>query len=112
MKNHKPSDLVYAFSLLIVCLSVILVMEGLSWGKYVYCIGGSLYLSIRLRHLYRGDDFRLKRLNRLWLFNMVLAVGSAYLMFVNNNSWIIALLLLALVEIYASWRAERYRKQS
>lgn len=103
-------DILYLLGAVLMIGAIILFMEGVAWAFYSFCAGAVLYLAFHLKHAYRGDDFRLKRLNRLFGFNVILVAGSAYLMYIGNNSFVVLMLLAALLEFYLSWRSDRYSK--
>lgn len=105
-------DIFFIVAILAICASVIMYMEGLMVGKYVFIGAGVLYLICRSKSFYRGDDFRMKRLNRLYAFNMVLLICSVWFMYKDIDSWIIGLLIMALVELYVAFRSIRYQKES
>ncbi len=113
MKKIKlqAHDWLFVLSALLMLAGIILVNEtSFVWGKYVFCAGGAGYVMYKLRNAYRGEDFRLKRLNRLHGFCGLLIILSAYLMFIGNNGFIVLLLLVAFLEIYLSFRTEHYRR--
>lgn len=107
--QQKYNCLLYAGYLLMIA-AVVLVMESVGWGKYLFCAGGGAYLYYRARFAYRGGDFRLRRLNRMYAFGGILVILTAYLMFISNNAWLVLMLLLALMELYVSFRADYYQK--
>jgi hypothetical protein len=64
----------------------------------------------KLWNQYRGDDFRLKRMNRYQLFSAILLVGCSYLQFHDQNSWVVLLLIVAVLELFVSFRISAYEK--
>lgn len=115
MKNNKlqAHDFLYLLSAALMLLGLILHNEtALYWPKFVFSAGGAGYMVYRIKMAYRGDDFRLKRLNRLYAFCGALVILSAYLMFIDNNAFILLMLLVALLELYLSFRSESYRKEN
>ncbi|MBP5170530.1 MAG: hypothetical protein ILP04_00495 [Bacteroidales bacterium] len=110
MKTQQKYDVLLYAGYLLMIVSVVLVMENADWGKYLFCAGGAAYLFYRARFAYRGEDFRLRRLNRMYAFGGILVVATGYLMFISNNAWLVLMLLLALMEIYVSFRADYYQK--
>lgn len=116
MKNQKktqPADYLFLLSALLMLAGIILTNEtDFPWAKFVFCAGGAGYIVYRIKTAYRGDDFRLKRLNRLYGFCGLLVIMTGYLMFIDNNAFIVLMLLLALLELYLSFRSENYRKNS
>lgn len=112
-KKLQASDWLFIISALLMLLGIILTNETeYSWAKFVFCAGGAGYIVYRIKKAYHGDDFRLKRLNRLYGFCGLLVIMSGYLMFIDNNAFIVLMLLLALLEVYLSFRSEQYHKDS
>ncbi len=110
MKKINPYSVLYAAAALLLCLSIVFFFQGKEWAWYGFVAGGGFYLLYHLKYAYRGDDFRLRRLNRLFAYNVVLLVASGYLMYRGNNTFMVLMLLLAVLEFYRNWRAEWYEK--
>lgn len=102
---------VFLLACLLLLAAVPMVMEGIPWAEYVFMAGALFYGLSRIHGLYRGEDFRLKRLNRLSLFSLILVLASAYLIHKGeNHSWLVLMLLVALVELLMNLRAAHYQK--
>lgn len=110
--NTKLLNTVFAIGAILVLISSVLVMENVVWGKYVFSVGVALFVIARIRMVYTGKDFRLKRLNRLYFMSSLLLVISACLQFRGNNSWIVLLLIVAITEFYTSARISYYEKNA
>lgn len=110
--NIPLFGVLYVLSALLLCLSMIFFMEGVKNAFCFYVAGAVFYLVSHGRMLYRGDDFRLKRLNRIFFLNIILLIGGGYLMFIGNNSFILSLLLLAVLELFRSLRISHYLKET
>lgn len=111
-KKIQASDILFILSALLMLLGIILTNETeFSWAKWVFCAGGAGYIVYRIKMAYRGDDFRLKRLNRLYGFCGLMVIMTGYLMFIDNNAFIVLMLLVALLEAYLSFRSEQYHKK-
>lgn|GEM_PF-45358 len=108
--DNKFTTLIFILGAILLLVSSVLVMEHVSWGKYTFAIGAALYIMNRMRQNYAGDDFRLKRMNRFNLINAVLLVAISYLQFHGNNAWVVLLLVVALLEMYTSFRTAAYEK--
>jgi len=67
---------------------------------YAYAISGAVIAVLYLSNLYKGPNFRLKRLN----IQQVIAAGllpvSSYFMFNSRNEWFVLLLVSAFLQIY------------
>lgn len=102
----------YVLGGILILVSSVLVMEGMTMGKYLFAVGAALYILTKFKQQYTGDDFRLKRLNRNNLINSFLLVGIAYLQFKTLTAWVVLLLMVALIEMYTSLRQASYEKEA
>jgi Ca2+/Na+ antiporter len=108
--SEKILNIVFAIGAILLLISSVLVMENVAWGKYCFAAGVGLFVLSRSKMLYFGNDFRLKRLNRLHFLTTALLVICSTLQFKGNNSWIVLLLVVAVTEFYVSMRASSYEK--
>ena len=95
IKNY----LLYLFGTLLI-VSAILYIQGWTFVPYMYgvaCIGTA---TLFLLHPYKGDNFRLKRLNIQQAIAALMLPVSAYFMFRRMNEWIVCLLVSALLQMY------------
>ncbi len=97
---------------IIVLLSAVLVMEKVSFGKYLFISGALFYIIGRILSLYKGDDFRLKRLNRFGYVSSALFAACVYLQFTGNNAWVVLMFIVAIIELYSAQRSSGYEKNS
>jgi len=107
---RKLKSVTFVLGAVLILVSSVLVMEHVQWGKYAFAIGAALYIINRKNQNYEGFDFRLKRLNRFNFINSILLVVISYLQFKDRNYWVILLLIVAILEMYATFRAEVYEK--
>lgn len=110
--NAKVTNIIFAIGALLVLVSAVLVMEGIFWGKYSFAAGITLFIISRMKMVYTGKDFRLKRLNRFYFLSSVFLVIASYLQFKGHGSWVVLLLLVAVTEFYTSIRASYYEKST
>ncbi|NLE32249.1 MAG: hypothetical protein GX619_04395 [Bacteroidales bacterium] len=101
----------YMAGALLILVAAVLVMERVAIGKYLFAIGAAMYILTKFQQQYTGDDFRLKRLNRNNLINAFLLVGISYLQFKTLTAWVVLLFLVALLEMYTSFRQVAYEKE-
>jgi len=95
IKNY----LFYLFGTLLI-ISAILYVTRWEFVPYMYgiaCVGTAVLF---LLHPYRGDNFRLKRLNVQQAIAAMMLPVSAYLMFKNMNEWIVCLLVSGILQTY------------
>ena len=110
MKKPDFFTVLYGLSAVLLCLAIVLFFQKVPWAVYLFIAGALGYLACHLKHAYKGGDFRIKRLNRLFVFNVLLLVGSAYLMWNGNNAFMVLMLLLAVLEFFMNWRADWYAR--
>lgn len=108
--NKRLQNSSYVLGTLLLLVSAVLVMEHIRYGTYLFAIGASLVILNKLWNQYRGDDFRLRRMNRYQLFSAILLVGCSYLQFYDQNSWVVLLLIVAVMELFVSFRISAYEK--
>lgn len=102
----------YIAGAILILVAAVLVMERVAIGKYLFAIGAALYILTKFQQQYNGDDYRLKRLNRNNLINAFLLVGISYLQFKTLTAWVVLLFLVALLEMYTSFRQAAYEKEN
>ena len=110
--NDKVNGLLLATGAALVLLSSVLVMESVAIGKYFFAAGALFYIISRLQMKYTGDNYKIRRLNRFIYISSLLLVGICYLQFKGNNSWVVLLLITAIIELYTTFRVSWYEKKS
>lgn len=108
--NKQLLNISYVLGALLLLVSAVLVMEHVRYGNYIFAVGAAMVVLNKLWNQYRGPDFRLKRMNRYHLFSAILLVGCSYLQFHDNNSWVAMLLLVAVLELFISFRTSSHEK--
>lgn len=81
---------------------------NLSYAPYIFAFGAVLLILNQLIVVVedKDGDFRTKRLARLSLLASLLLGLAAYLMFTESNSWVVAVLMYALISIFLSFRGK------
>jgi len=110
--NAKILNVIFAIGAVLILVSSVLVMENVVWGKYSFAIGVAFFIISRMKMAYTGSDFRLKRLNRFYFFSAMFLVIASTLQFRSNSSWVVFLLMVAIMEFYTSVRASVYEKSN
>jgi hypothetical protein len=108
--SKKIVNIVFAIGSVMVLISSVLVMENVVWGKYAFAAGAALFVIGRMKMVYTGDDFRLKRLNRMYFLSSLFLVAVSYMQFKGLRSWVAVLLMVAITEMYTTLRASWYEK--
>lgn len=112
MPKKLLKDGLFIIAALLILISAVLLMEEYAWARFSLTVGIIMYIAHRAIDAYRGNDFRLKRLNRMHAFNALLLILAVYLVFKGSNTWIVALLIVAVVELYVVFRSAAYQKEN
>ncbi|MBN2765797.1 MAG: hypothetical protein JXR27_05435 [Paludibacteraceae bacterium] len=77
------------------------------YGKYIFSAGAlGIVILQAIQALADKLSPRMQRLHRIgFLASLMLALG-AYFMFTGSNSWVVAVLIYALVSLFVSFRSE------
>jgi len=89
-------------------LGAVTQLINLNFAPYIFAFGAALLIINQLIVVVedKSDDFRAKRLARLSLFASLLLGLAAYLMFTESNSWVVAVMMYALISIFLSFRGK------
>ena len=96
-----------AGGLLILTGAALQVFE-FNFAKYVFSAGALILILLQMFFVLKSnkEDKRIKRLNRL-LFLVTATLGvAAYLMFTGANSWVVMVLLYAVLTVFLSFRGK------
>ncbi|MDR0505510.1 MAG: hypothetical protein LBH32_01655 [Dysgonamonadaceae bacterium] len=109
MKNIKKI-LLFISSILLI-LSALAYTAEWSFVPYIYAVSGAGVAVYFLTTTYRGDNFRIKRLNIQQTIAAVMFPLSSFLMFKKRNEWYICLLVAAILIIYIIFIREYEEKK-
>ena len=73
-------------------------------APFVFSLGVVGVLIGRYMQPIKGEDFRVKRLRFQQLIGSCLLVASAYLMFIEDKRWVVALLIAAVIDLIIIYR--------
>lgn len=108
----KIYNIFFMVGAILILISSVMVMEHVLYSKYVFAAGVAMYIVSRMRSTYEGEDFRMKRLNRLYFMSSLFMLGASYMQFKNLNSWVAVMLMAALTELYVAIRISWYDKEN
>jgi hypothetical protein len=91
--------LFYICAILLIVSAALYITEN-EIVPYVFAISGAGVAIVYLSNPYKGENFRLKRLNIQQTIAAVLLPVSSYFMFQKKNEWFACLLLSAIIQIY------------
>jgi len=105
MKQQPSFILTFLYSCLLL-VGAILAFFSIAAAPYVFAVGTLMVLLEVLLQMYhsKGKDIRKKRQGRLRLVNVLMLGFAAYYMFIENNSWVVFLLIYALTTLFLSYR--------
>jgi hypothetical protein len=105
-------NLFFCFFGLLLILGAVLYSTAWAFVPYVYTAASVAIAVFFLSHPYKGDNFRLKRLNIQQAIAALLLPVSAYFMFRRMNEWVVCLLVSALLQIYIVFVREYEEKKN
>ncbi|GHT58859.1 hypothetical protein AGMMS50239_04230 [Bacteroidia bacterium] len=109
MADKFKTYLFYACAILLV-VSAALYITGNKYIPYIYAVSGAGIAVAYLTNPYRGDNFRLKRLNIQQAIAAILLPVSSYLMFQKKNEWFAVLFVSAFLQLYVAIIRKRAEK--
>lgn len=89
----------------------ILFFLNWAYNPYLLILGVILFVVARYLSLERSNDYRLKRLNNLQAFGMLLLIASGYLVWIGSSSFVVTLLAFAILELWVSLRYPSKQKE-
>lgn len=104
--NKKHLNLLQIISSIAVFVGVILKFAHIEIAKYLFIFGvlGLFILQILYSYKTRKESVKHKRINSLmFIITTILGVG-AYFMYIENDNWVLTVLIYALVSLFLSFR--------
>ena len=76
------------------------------FSKYIFALGVLCLIVVFFIYNFRAknESSRIQRQHRLMLFAALFLGVGAYLMFTNNDSWVVLVLIYALISVFLSFR--------
>jgi len=99
MTDKFKTTLFYVCAILLVVSAALYITDN-KYIPYIYAVAGAGVAVVYLTSPYRGDNFRLKRLNIQQTIAAVLLPVSSYLMFHRKNEWFAVLFISAILQLY------------
>lgn len=97
------------------------------WAPYVFAAGSIAFVLMQLKQKYEGSNFVIRRLRHIIMVSDFFFILTAILMFANLNNlfglgaifyveyvmnkWVVALLVAAILQLYATHRIEHELKK-
>lgn len=101
-QNPKLKNILFQVSAILVLVAAIVYYFRPDIAKFIMIAGAIGYTAISFTTPYPGKSIRGKRLFNIQILAVLLMCVSAYLMFVNINSWVVTLLIAAILTLYST----------
>lgn len=105
--SKRTYNLIFSIVALLTLAGAIATLFDLAFGKYLFATGAVGIIILQALQALAADlTQRAQRMHRIgFIASLMLALG-AYFMFTGSNSWIVAVLIYALVSLFLSFRSE------
>jgi hypothetical protein len=101
--NLKSLSIVYYLGMAAVFAGVLLKLAGIEMSEWIFTAGVVPILAIRIYNRFVCIKER-RRINSTLVLSAVMLAAAAALMIMGRNYWIIAILISAVIDFYASFR--------
>lgn len=102
--NSKKENFIYIVSGIITIISALLFVIIENKAVYPFALGAAGMTFIKIKQLKYSNNFRIKRLQRIQAISTILLLTTVYLMYKNENAWVVTLLLSAGIDLIVSYR--------
>ncbi len=104
--QNKLSQALYFVGGTLTIAGALAVFFQVEYAKYIFSAGAALIIYLQTVHALnlRNADTRKQRLARIGFLSSLLLALAAYFMFTHSNSWVVAVLIYALVSLFLSFR--------
>ncbi len=102
--NQKTENYLYIVSGILTIISAILFIFIENKAVYPFAFGAAGMTFIKIKNLKYSTNFRIKRLQRIQAISTILLLATVYLMYKNENAWVVTLLLSAGIDLVVSYR--------
>lgn len=99
MREKTRNNIYYLCSVLVVVSAISFLFDKI-YSPYIFAVAGAGVAVALLADTYKGDNFRLKRLNVQQVIAALLLPVSSYLMFKGIDEWFMFLLISAVLQVY------------
>ena len=105
--TKRTYNYIFALSAMLTFAGAIAALLDNAYGKYIFSAGAlGIIILQAIQALADNLTHRMPRLHRIgFMASLTLALG-AYFMFTGSNSWVVAVLIYALVSLFVSYRSE------
>lgn len=104
MKKEHLYDMLFGVAAFFILTGAVLNLSCPQYAPYIYSVGVVVLVIVRIKLMYKGSDFRLKRLQNMQTIATLLYIPVAYFMFIQSEYWIVMLTVAAVIELVTSFR--------
>jgi len=105
LKNKN--EVIFFVGGLICIIGAISAVFDFKYAPYVFSAGASILVILQFISSFNDNDskdFRQKRLKKIQLFSSLFLILACYFLFTHSNSWVIAVLLYGITQLFLSFR--------
>lgn len=100
MRNIK--DLLYKVSAMLILLAAVLYLQTPYISSWIMIVSVVVFSVITMKTPYPGRSIRGKRLFGMQVISCFIMLAAAYLMYMGDNLWALAMLVGTIILLYAS----------
>lgn len=103
----KKLGRVQFIGLLVTLAGLLMHLADNSSGKFLLAAGAILIFVYRFLLVIKAKNFEERRLMRIFMISPLVLIGAAYSMYVGGDHWKALLLVVAILDIYVSYRGDK-----
>ena len=104
MSKSVITNSIYLLSGILAVIGVVLYFFGNEHAFIVFCIGAAGMIALRVMSFKHTDDFRVRRLQNTQFISTLLLLFSGYLMYRQNDIWVLSLMISAVLDLVVMLR--------
>lgn len=106
--SSKNFQFLYISAIVLTLAGAVLHLVLVRFSTYIFSAGALLLIILHLINVFKTktEDKQQERLTRIGLIASLFLALAAYFMFKDSNSWVVAVLLYALITFYISFRTK------
>lgn len=109
--DEKKKDFIFKASAILILIASVVYLFNPLVASFIMIIGAVGFTAITFMTPYPGKSLRGKRLYNIQIFGVVFMAMATYLMYARLNEWVVAMLISALLILYASYLLPKVYQQ-
>lgn len=98
---HRVKDSLFRISGILILLSAVLYLFIPVVAPWIMALSVAVFSAVTISNPYPGKSIRGKRLFNFQIFSCILMIVATYLMFRERNEWALAMIIGAILLLYA-----------